>query len=273
MLKFIQRIFTISPLVIYRFIVQSIRSNMGTPHAHAIKSGPLKGIVLWVNLWRDQAFKSMVDGQYDAFIYQDKHVIKAKGQNIWDIGAHIGYHSLGFARVVGNTGKVLAFEPNKANRERLLINFSKNTTLQKSLKLMPFALADKRGIQNFSSTNDIDSAKSSGGYLSSVIPPLGQESYQGFSTYKVKVETIDNIVKKSPQLKPDIIKLDVEGAEAQVLKGGINTLRKYHPYILIEVHNIQAMKEVVEILFKLGYNIKIVNDGELSTSRAFIACE
>lgn len=267
------RIFSLSPLSIYRFATTLIRSKIGSPHAYTIKSGPLKGIVLWVNLWRDQAFKSMVDGQYDAFIYQDRHILKAKGKIIWDIGAHIGYHSLGFARVIGNTGKVLAFEPNKANRERLLINFSKNTTLQKSLKLMPFALADKKGVQNFSSTSDIDSAKSSGGYLSSVIPPLGQESYQGFSTYRVKVETIDNIIKKSPQLKPDIIKLDVEGAEAQVLKGGINTLKKYHPYILIEVHNIQAMKEVVELLLKMRYKIKIVNDGELSTSRAFIACE
>lgn len=268
-----QRLLSISPLTVYRYFAHSLRQRLGIARLYSIQQGPLSGINLWVNQFRDPSFRSMVKGDYDAFIYQNKKIIHAKDKTIWDIGAHIGYHTLGFAKTVGAKGQILAFEPNSANRTRLKLNLSHNPSLAKVIKVFPYALGAKKGVEKFISTNDVDSARSSGGYLAAVIPPLEQTVYSDFQLYKVKVETMDNIVKKNPRFEPDIIKLDVEGAEAEVLQGATLTLKKYHPYLLIEVHNISAMKAIMEILLKYNYRVTIVNPAELSPSRAFITCQ
>jgi hypothetical protein len=75
--------------------------------------------------------------------------------------------------------------------------------------------------------------------------------------------TIDDIV-ESLKLEPTFIKIDVEGAEHHVLKGASNTLQKYHPKILLEIHpsflpeDISA-DNVQSILFDRGYKMTIVN--------------
>lgn len=272
MKSLIKRVLSISPYMVMNFLVAAIRSRSGKPNWYEIKYGPISGIKLWVNISRDDAFLQMINGEYDKFIYENKHIIKSKGRIIWDIGAHIGYHTLGFAKMVGSSGKVFAFEPNKANQTRLKLNLSGNKELSKNIKLMPFALGYKEGKFQFKTTDDVDSARSSGGYLTNILPPLESEVYQGFKYESVKVKTIDGLVKANKNSVPDIIKLDVEGAEADVIRGGLKMIREKHPIMLIEVHNIKVMKEIMEILIPLKYKISIENLPELTTSRAFIVC-
>lgn len=272
MKSLIKRILSLSPYMVMTYLVATIRSRSGKPRWYEIKNGVMSGIKLWVNISRDDAFLQMISGIYDKFIYENKHIIKSKRKIIWDIGAHIGYHTLGFAKMVGPSGKVFAFEPNKANQNRLNLNVSGNKDLSRVIQLMPFALGEKEGKFQFKTTDDVDSARSSGGYLTNVLPPLDSIVYHDFKQQLVKVKTIDGLIKANKNSVPDIIKLDVEGAETNVIRGGLKMIREKHPIMLIEVHNIKVMKEIMEILIPLKYKISIENLPELTTSRAFIIC-
>lgn len=56
--------------------------------------------------------------------------------------------------------------------------------------------------------------------------------------------------------KVDLVKIDVEGAEADVLKGATKTLKKYHPKIIFEAWDEQYLKKVKEVLKPFNYKIK-----------------
>lgn len=270
MKKLFHKIIGLSPLTIYMFIAEIVRSRSGSCEWYKIGRGKLKGINFWINTKRSPYFLDMVNGTYDKFIYDLFDKIKPQGKIIWDIGAHIGFHSLGFAKVVGNNGKVVAFEPNKYNVQRLKKNLSENPNLAKRIIIIEKALGSQIGKAKFHMTNDIDSARSSGGYLSSNLPPLSKESYKGFKSVKVDIETIDNVLKHQPHLTPHIIKIDVEGAESDVIGGAEKLLKKENPLIIAEIHNITAMLDVATQLINKGYKIHEVNPNSSSSSRCFI---
>jgi hypothetical protein len=78
----------------------------------------------------------------------------------------------------------------------------------------------------------------------------------------VKVRTLDSVVNQL-NATPSMAKLDVEGAEFSVLKGGLNALTHYHPKLLIEVHTTADFK-LFDFLTSLGYSFSLVEDeGEL----------
>lgn len=58
---------------------------------------------------------------------------------------------------------------------------------------------------------------------------------------------------------PDVIKIDVEGAESLVLSGAKNTLLEKKPIIFLEVHSMQNMFDVVSFLTSLSYGLEIIN--------------
>lgn len=259
-----------SPSGIYRLIFGYLRSKRGVSKWHRINKGKLKGIRLFVNTERHWFFKKMVSGEYDTFIYEIISKEKFNGKTIWDVGAHIGLHTLGFAKVVGKNGRVVAIEPNRFNVERLRKNIEGNPDLSRRVVVIENALGHKKGNAKLRTTKDVDSARSSGGYILGGVPPLLETSYEDFKEFHIRMETVDSILKKNPVLIPDVIKIDVEGAEAEVLRGAKNLLARSKPLIVAEIHNISAMLGVAKILFENKYNVEIANNKEVSVSRCFI---
>lgn len=126
-----------------------------------------------------------------------------KGDCVIDIGANIGYYTLLFARKVGNTGKVFAFEPDPQNFSILNRNIKNNKYT--NVVTVKKAVSDKcRKMQLYKSGN------SSG--------------YTIFNIYKVKKSvhieaiTLDEYFKGKKQ-KVDFIKMDIQGAEGTALEG------------------------------------------------------
>lgn len=269
----IRRLLSISPYSIYSYLFETYRSRTSRPNWQFIQNGYLCGLRMWLDVKRNDIFLNMVNGDYDSFIYKMINPSKYAGKVVWEVGAYMGYHTLGFAKMVGTKGKVVVIEPNRANRKRIEINLNGNADIKNQVHLIPVALGAKPGKMKFITTNDVDSVQSSGGYLNSVLPPLNPIVYRNFESVSTMVETIDSIVVKQPGWKPDLINIDVEGAEAEVIMGGIKTLGRYHPVLFIEVHHIKVMKEIVEILIPLKYQIEISNVTELSPSRAFLVCK
>ena len=65
---------------------------------------------------------------------------------------------------------------------------------------------------------------------------------------KVTFNTVDNL-----GVTPFFIKIDVEGAELEVLKGSLNVINNYNPVILVEIQNHKSYQEIQELLASYGY--------------------
>jgi FkbM family methyltransferase len=215
--------------------------------------------------------KKLLDSSYDSFFFDRLKKMDMQGKTIFDIGAHIGFHSLYFARLVGAKGHVYSFEPNPKNVERFLLILDNNPDLKKILSVFPIALSNKKATEEFTAHEDVESGRSSGSFIESADPIWDKSAFKqrGFIKQKVKTLSLDEAFKELGILnKPDMLKIDVEGAESLVLEGGEKTIQKYKPIILMEVHSMSNMLRVASFLCKISYTIEILK--EESDGRCFI---
>lgn len=239
-----------------------------------ISSGQLKGHKILLNVDGDPYFRKMMEGTFESFLYEAiKQYRDLGGWTIWDVGGHIGYHALAFAKLVGDSGKVIVFEPNPFNIKRMKLNFKKNHNLAQYITLVEYALSDTDGEAVFNISKEIVDGTSSGSYLGGVSPPLSPESYHSFFPITVRTIKADTLLSMSDIPVPHMIKIDVEGAEALVLKGGFNLLSKYRPILFIEIHSALMLSFVQEFLPKLGYKIKTLHRDPTFLERCFILAE
>ncbi|MFC1812459.1 FkbM family methyltransferase [Thermodesulfobacteriota bacterium] len=144
------------------------------------------------------------------------------GDVVFDIGSCVGLYAL-HAALCG--ARVVAFEPDPIYRKRLNKNIRINK-LKKSIYVVKWAVSDRKGIGTLY-TDGLSTNRS---------PSLNQVGERGAVT--VKTDTIDNAIQKGKLPLPNIVKLDIEGAEILALHGMKQLLRsKDAPqYIFIEFH-------------------------------------
>lgn len=187
-----------------------------------------------------------------------KFLIKNLDANsvFYDIGTNHGYYSL-LAKKISDAIEVHSFEPAPEIFEILKENLSE----KQGVFLNNVALSNSEGQMDFYYTK-----KYSG---SSTIDASGIKSAASFDFHRIKVQaiTLDNYC--DSHLKPNFLKIDVEGAESRVIEGGAKALTEGNPTIAMEVwkrvsgDNTSHLK-AIEILYDLGYkSYKINNEGEL----------
>jgi FkbM family methyltransferase len=213
----------------------------------------------------------MIRGAHDSWLFDA--VARSgpfNGKMCWDIGAHIGYHALTFAAMLGEGGKVIAFEPSPANLSRLTMNLERNPTLGSRISIKPMALAENSGVAEFRFSDDVESGISSGAHLTGGTLPSDESIYESFGLTQVQTATIDELVRSGEAPAPDLMKIDVEGAEAAVLRGGQEVIQARHPVLLIEVHHILQMLEVCQLLIGWGYHLEVLDREYAGPGRCFI---
>lgn len=250
----------------------SKRKRNYTPTWNTVQGGPIQGARLYLPE-QQPAFREMLQGSYDSFFWEIINCADCESRTILDIGGHIGYHSLCFAKLCGTAGAVHVFEPNAANIERMKLIFAENERLAAPIQVHRCALSDFQGTTRFNLSDDVDNQTSSGGYLDGSSKPLPDEEYAraNFRSVEVSVNTLDNFVRESNISDIHFMKIDVEGAESNVLRGGTETIAEHRPLILAEVHSITEMLNVSQILHALNYNIAVVDED--CASRCFIAAK
>ncbi len=143
------------------------------------------------------------------------------GQKAIDIGANHGLYTLTIAKAVGPTGHVWAFEPASATAqllaESIAINGYGHVTLEQS------ALSDSEGTAQLS-LNDYSE-------LNALVRDAGTEQ----STEEVRTVTLDGYAKTSGWQDIDLVKIDAEGEEANVLKGGARFFAENSPLVQYEI--------------------------------------
>lgn len=191
-------------------------------------------------------------------------IIKS-GMNVLEIGGHIGYLTTYYSYLVGQSGKVVVFEPGKNNLKYLYSNV-KNSDAGNVI-IEEFAA----GNQNCTMTFYLDPITGQNNTL--VKNFEGFEKNREFSaepdseylTDSVQVVRLDDyLINKE---LPDFIKIDIEGYEWECIEGLKVTIEKHRPYLMIEI---QANSEKI-INYFLSLNYKIYNDikKEISNMETF----
>jgi FkbM family methyltransferase len=207
-----------------------------------IMVGPLKGR----HLPKAEALSnlSMLFGKYEPQVVSVLISMPDPIKVAYDIGAYVGFMSLVLAERASSEGKVFAFEPSPENiavMQRLIIQ----NNLQHKVSLIPIALADKNGEENL-----INWKSSSMHFLESALN--GQKACNCSSIY-VTTCTLDSFVFEQLNPPPDLIKIDVEGAEALVIQGGLRTLDVYSPKLIIEIHGPNNAQKTWSLLRRFDY--------------------
>ena len=251
-----------------RILANSSNRSRPLPTWQTVRDGPCKGLRLFVS----QSFDDMVTGTYDRYIFDALERIHCvfDGKVCWDVGAHVGYHSLAFATLAGPAGRVVSFEPNPANRDRMGVHLEANPELRDRIHILPYALSNTDGEQGFTFSNDVDEWGSSCSHLNSEREPGDRVDYRGFNAMQVMTRRGDTLLTKNSTPGPTIMKIDVEGAELQVLQGAEQLIKQHRPCLALEVHNIHAMYHVHTWLSRAHYHIELVADAPYSHSRCFL---
>ena len=211
-----------------------------------IRGGILEG--MWFRRYMSTFNESYLAGDYEAEL-QDAFASHLKpGQVVYDVGSNVGFMTLVAAKLVGPTGAVIAFEPSHKTARQLAaqikVNGLKNVTVKRC------AVSDREGVNRLISDGlsvmaRLDDTGSSGG------PTADSE--------QVPTTTLDKVITEHPV--PDLLKIDVEGAELMVLHGASRLLRDRRPVILIELHSEDLSRQFHDLMQELRYEVKLP-DGE-----------
>jgi FkbM family methyltransferase len=164
-----------------------------------------------------------------------------------DVGAHIGRYSFVLAKLFPNA-KVIAIEPNPEAYQALIKGIKANGL--RNVTALNIALSDFDGVAHLYIKR--------GTAISSLV-----EGDNSFKIIDVPAKRLDTVMEELGINKVDIIKIDVEGAEFHVIKGAVNTIKKYKPVLIIEIRE-RNLYDVISLLGTLGYNcVKIEGENYL----------
>jgi len=199
-------------------------------------------------------FRSFVYGTWEPEVMNVVAATVRPGMTVIDIGAHIGYYTLFFAKCVGPNGRVVAFEPLPVNFELL----KRNIQLNELHNVQTFSQAV------FSRNEEIILT------VPDDLPYSGDASvYHGRGTKQFRVPAIAlDTFCDSSGLRPDIVKMDVEGAEYDVFMGAKKTIGRFRPKLLIELHHFDgnvAAHPVPDLLTTWGYRIQWIERSEMTS--------
>jgi len=176
------------------------------------------------------------------------------GSTVLDLGAHIGLYTVLMAGYVGEGGRVLAFEPTPATRRQL----------RRTIRLNRLSIVEVRDEAVSASTggallNDTGEPVSNANSLA----PIGRARSQ----VAIRTTSLDDLV--VPE-RISCLKIDIEGAEVDALRGATALLEKDRPALTIEIHPVQlglAGQEAVEIWDLLNAFGYVLLDGSQRLSR------
>lgn len=149
--------------------------------------------------------------------------IDLKNTNIIDIGANLGAHTLIFAEMVDEFGKVYAFEPQRIVYYQLCANIISNGF--NNIYAFNVALSDDNGVTNIERVN----------YFDDNIMNIGNTHIVDSDGDKIEKRTLDSYFFENVS----IIKIDVQGYENFVLNGALETIKKNNPIFIIEIEDEQ----------------------------------
>lgn len=204
------------------------------------------GLLKNIRFYYSKGIGGMFLGQYEKKIAREFKKDIVKSTVVYDVGAHIGFYTLLSSKYIKLNGTVYTFEPLPYNVNILkkLLNLNQISNVE----LFEIAVSDKNGEIEFSNTTN------------NAANTIIKESpvYSSTNIIKVQSNSLDELYAENRIKPPQLIKMDIEGAEYAALLGAKNILQKYHPVIYLSTHNCHIIgihKKCINFLTDLGYQL------------------
>jgi FkbM family methyltransferase len=182
-----------------------------------------------------------------------KQVLKP-GMVVYDVGANAGFYSLIASRLVGPSGCVFAFEPLPSNLEFIRLHIRINRI--SNVSVIPAAVAGGDGEAMFILSEHAEMGRLAG----------STDATSSMGKLLVKTVSLDGF---ATQYKaPDVIKMDIEGAEVEALRAASSLFRNKPPCsLLISTHSAQLHRDCLELLESFEYTVHPVGNDNLWACR------
>jgi FkbM family methyltransferase len=164
------------------------------------------------------------------------------GHVFYDVGANVGYFTLVAARLVGPSGRVIAFEPVPWCAEAVAANIALNGLDQAEVRAE--AVGDASGRARLRVVGEASQ---------SLLASLEQRADVAREEIDVEVVALDDLVGAGTIPPPDVLKIDTEGAEILALEGMRETIAGHRPRIICEIHDTNAA--FAELMDEFGYRV------------------
>jgi FkbM family methyltransferase len=207
--------------------------------AHRIRNGPLAGCCIHTS-WHD--YPGAIRGNTEAFLLEWFARNVNAGETWLDVGAHYGYTAIALSRLVGPAGRVIAFEPVLATAGCIARTREANRLAQ--LQIVPMGLSSDPAI--VSRLLPVDRGMADAG--------LAGASWNE----QVLVTGFDGLWTSLCAGNPVVhgVKIDVQGMEGAALAGMADTLRQWHPKLVVEFHARVDRDAILDLLESCGYDRK-----------------
>lgn len=203
----------------FKDIIKAIVFRPGEQE-RAVLGGALKGLRFRFDLREDtQGWRGIYERPLQRWLCE----YVEPGSTCLDIGAANGYFTVLMAKLAGPNGAVYAFEPSQQSCEHIAYHVELNSH---DHALAPVSVYDRFVVS--------DETKSD-------LPSI----------------TVDGMVRDASLERVDVIKIDVDGAEAEVLSGAHRTLERFRPHLFVEVHSRDLMSQVQQISNRYGYVLRL----------------
>jgi FkbM family methyltransferase len=213
---------------------------------------------LKMNLYKDSVLSKII---YDGFEQEELNFVKnilKNGDVFIDIGANVGLFSLIASQCVGKEGQVIAFEPAPTTFNRLLENQELNNI--KNIDARNIGLSDELGeLLFYVSDTGFDA-------WNSFAPSTNNKLQKQIA---VRVTNLDYELQNLDKAKIKLVKIDVEGWEKYVLKGGEKFFKNFSPIVMVEFTDENtfnagySVHEIYDVMVGYGYEWYTVKDGKL----------
>jgi FkbM family methyltransferase len=207
-----------------------------------VQSGAGKDLLLRLN---PRTGREYLEGRVEPHVQEALQKFLRPGMTFYDLGANIGFFSLIAARLVGESGHVVAFEADPAVAARLRENVERNEFGM--IAVHEKAVWWKSGPVSFAQANEETSPDRGVGHVAEAQGVAGN--------VEVDAVSLDGFAAGS---EPDFMKWDVEGAEAEVFLGARKLLGRRRSGVLCEMHSEGNRKLLCDEFQKLGYSFDAI---------------
>jgi FkbM family methyltransferase len=212
-------------------------------------------------------FHVLEHGEWERHVRQLMRCLLSEGDIYWDIGANIGLHALLAAALVGKDGQVLSIEPHPNTFALLRENIEING-LNNRVELIQAAAADNHGSTRMFEYYEQHSAMSGFQVSDKSVRENGAQVTQ----IEVPIVALDVLIHEKG-VRPDVVKIDVEGFEMDVLQGTKGLLEsdhdvafivEYNSDLLSSLHSPATAKAILNLFADNGFEgFKVTDDGGL----------
>jgi FkbM family methyltransferase len=174
------------------------------------------------------------------------------GMTCFDIGANVGYYTLLTSVLVGASGKVFAFEPVPGNIALLWRNVRINRC--GNVQVFELAVSDSDGVARFAEQ-----------------PSRSRGHLDADGSLEVRCASLDSLSAEGAISAPHVLKIDVEGAELEVLQGARRILETAKPVIFLATHGPEVHASCCRFLRETGYGLEHLDGDSVESSSELLA--